>query len=193
MTTALQRNDWEVSDAEGRLLRKWARSANAAIVEIGSYRGRSTCFLAEGSHQGRGVPVYAVDLWESGPGYASIAPGHMRPRPYAERETRELFDEAALLHGHGLIHPLQGASVEVAKTFIERVGLLHIDGSHATAAVIADVRAWSPKVVKRGVVVFHDADKHTVKAGIDVTLGKHPRHWRRIHARGRVAAYRRVV
>lgn len=193
MTTALERNDWEVTDAEGALLQKWARQSRAAIVEIGSYRGRSTCFLAEGSHSGHRVTVYAIDLWESGPGYASIAPGHMRPRPYAERETREMFDEAARLHGHGLIHPMQGASVEVAATFDERIGLLHIDGSHATADVIADVQAWSPKVVRRGVVVFHDADKRSVKNGIKATLGKLPRHWHCIHNNGRVAAYRRAV
>jgi MMP 1-O-methyltransferase len=191
MSAALERNDWEVTDAEGGLLRNWARLANAAIVEIGSYRGRSTCFLAEGSHEGHRVPVYAIDLWESGPGYASIAPGHRRPRPYAQRATREAFDDAVRAHGHGLVRPIQGASVEVAATFDEPIGLLHIDGSHATPDVIADVRAWSPKVERGGVIVFHDADKRTVKDGIAATLDKSPRFWNCVHASGRVAAYRR--
>jgi len=50
---------------EGETLAKLASIilSDQAIVEIGSYMGKSTCYLASGT---TGAMVYAIDLWEKG-------------------------------------------------------------------------------------------------------------------------------
>src|SRR5690554_3594375 len=40
--------------------------ADQAIVEIGSYKGKSTAFLAAGAKAGHRPTVHAVDLWDEG-------------------------------------------------------------------------------------------------------------------------------
>src|SRR5204862_2126445 len=48
---------------EGRLLYELARgcTGRGVIVEIGSWKGKSTIWLASGSRRGPGVFVYAID------------------------------------------------------------------------------------------------------------------------------------
>src|SRR5437870_10215952 len=48
---------------EGRLLYQLARgcSGKGAIVEIGSWKGKSTIWLGHGSHDGRRIKIHAVD------------------------------------------------------------------------------------------------------------------------------------
>lgn len=58
-------NDIEgwLADVEGALLYSLARkcNANGVIVEIGSWKGKSTIFIAKGSEAGQRVRVYAID------------------------------------------------------------------------------------------------------------------------------------
>lgn len=180
MTVALWKRDaLEVTDGEGAVLGDLARlvPAHLSIVEIGSYRGRSTCFLAAGAAEGAKAPIFAVDLWTDGPGYAVVEPGSRLDRPYAEPSTREAFDVAVAEHGHGLVTARQGASIEVARKFDRPIGLLFVDGSHAHEDVLADIRAWTPKVWPRGFVVFHDYQAPSVSSAVDGTLGAAPLLW----------------
>src|SRR5574337_1383187 len=52
-----------LGDREGEVLYDLARkcTGRGAIVEIGSWKGKSTIWLAKGSKAGNGVKVYAVD------------------------------------------------------------------------------------------------------------------------------------
>jgi MMP 1-O-methyltransferase len=185
-----KRDALEVTDGEGALLDGLAGLATQAIVEIGSYRGRSTCFLARGSHLGSGAPVYAVDLWTDGPGYAVVAPGSRLERPYAEPSTRMAFDVAIAEHGHGLVTPLQGHSLDIAATFTDPIGLLFIDGSHATLDVLADIAAWCGKLVAGGVVAFHDYSEEVVRAAVRQTLDMDPA-WVHTESVERIGVYQR--
>lgn len=192
--TLWKRDALEVTDGEGALLEALARAVprGQVVVEIGSYRGRSTCFLARGSRAGSGAPIYAVDLWTDGPGYAVVEVGSRLDRPYAEQSTRQAFDDAVAQHGHGLVTALQGASTGVAESFEDPVGLLHIDGSHATADVLADIAAWCPKVAARGVVAFHDFTAGVVRTAVSRTLDA-DLAWRQAATLERIGVYRRLT
>lgn len=123
-----------------RLSRKVPRQAT--IVEIGSYLGASTCFLAAGAHK-KGGTVYAVDTW------TNIG---------VSEEPRDTYDEFLrnIAPLNDTITPLRGLSVEVAKEFREPINLLFVDGAHSYDAVAADLRAWLPKLRDGGFVVLHD-------------------------------------
>lgn len=121
-----------------------------AIVEVGSYRGKSTAYLAAGSAVGGGAPVFAVDPWDT--------PGNMTGRfGFADPVTLEAFrlqvDAVGLSF---MVTPLRGFSVDVARHWQRPIGLLYIDGSHLEKDVRADFAAWAPYLAPNAVVAFDD-------------------------------------
>ena len=117
-------------------------SRNSRIVEIGSYLGASTFFLAAGARS-RSGKVFAVDTWSN----MGMSEG--------PRETYDDFVRNVAPLGDS-IFPIKGLSIQVAKGFDGEIDLLFVDGDHSYEAVRADLEAWLPKVKKAGIVVLHD-------------------------------------
>lgn len=127
--------------------------ADQAIVEVGSYKGKSTCYLAAGAKSGAGAKVYAVDAWDTA--------GNVTGRfGFAEPSTREAFERqvrSARLWSR--VVPLQGFSTDIAAEWSgPPVGLLFIDADHAEHNVRADFRAWEPHLAPGATVIFDDVD-----------------------------------
>lgn len=124
-----------------------------AIVEIGSFCGKSTAYLAEGAHLGGGAHVWAIDPWDL-PGNASGKHG------FAEVNTWKTF--RAQIHAMQLdeyVTPLQDFSVRAAEKWEgPSVGLLFVDGSHTYTDVRADMEAWEKHLTAGATVVFDDYD-----------------------------------
>lgn len=119
------------------------------IVEIGSYRGRSTIALATGSSRGRTAPVYAIEPHESFTGVlgASFGP-----------DDKTAFDENVARSPHSrLIHLISASSQAAAQAWDEEIGLLWIDGDHRYEAVRRDFDLWSPFLHANGRVAFDDS------------------------------------
>ena len=118
--------------------------SETTIVEIGSFKGLSTCFLASGC-RGTSKLVFAVDTFNGN----DVDFGH-----------RDFFNEfSANIERTGLSHyvrPVVGISWEVAKTWKEPIHLLFIDGSHRYEDVLRDFEGFFPHVVPGGLVAFHD-------------------------------------
>lgn len=123
-----------------------------AIVEIGSYKGKSTGFLAAGARAGRGARVFAVDPWDLGKVNGRFG--------FTENATRKAFDRQ--LRAVGLrsgVTAKRGFSVDVAAVWTgPPIGLLFVDGDHAEESILADVAAWRPHLAPRSTVVFDDLD-----------------------------------
>lgn len=119
-----------IPDDLGERLTYWASVTTGPVVEIGSYKGKSTCYLAEGA---RGRTVYAVDPW----GLPGNTPGRFR-----FDLARQAFDVQTAAYPN--ITPIQGFSVDVAASWQVRVGLVYVDGSHHYDDVLADLEAWGP-------------------------------------------------
>lgn len=147
--------DGLIHHGEGVQLAALAREATGPIVEIGSYKGQSACYLAVGSMHGHGVPVHCVDLWDKG-GQTFARSGKTAPM-YADRSVLRAFhDQTARAGVDHLIQAHRGASVDVAADWVEPVALLHIDGLHSYDGVRSDLEAWSPHLTPDAVVAFHD-------------------------------------
>jgi MMP 1-O-methyltransferase len=124
---------------EGETLYRLAKACTGrgVIVEIGSWRGKSTTCLGLGSKAGNQVPVFAVD-------------------PHSEHTFGDFsrnMEEAGLTD---LVTPVPGRSQELAEGFDEPIELLFIDGAHQYELVNEDFDRWVPKVVEGGVVAMHD-------------------------------------
>lgn len=133
---------------EGRWLFSAARSlpSRANIVEIGSYKGRSTCCLALGC-RGRGKRVFAIDSFDGGPDL---------PRADSFAQFQSNLER---LQAAKQVQPIVGLSTEAAKTWEKPIHLLFIDGSHFYEHVMADFASFFPHVVPGGLVAFHDVQQ----------------------------------
>ena len=134
-----------LSPIEGAWLFHAARSLprDANIVEIGSFKGRSTCCLALGCRGSR-RRVFGIDTFDGGPDL---------PR------TSSLADLRCNLERCGVsayVEPIVERSVAVARTWRKPIHLLFIDGSHSYEDVLADFLGFFPYVVSGGIVALHD-------------------------------------
>lgn len=126
--------------------------ASLAIVELGSWKGKSAAWLGSGSKRGHGAHVYAVDHWVGSPEIAHLFLWDPTATTFPEFERN-----MDCLDLDDIVTPISGKSVEVAQTWDKNIGLLFIDAAHAYESVKADFLAWSPFLVPKGWLVFHDA------------------------------------
>ncbi len=158
----------QVLEAEGRLLRARARDvpSGQCIVEIGSYTGKSTCCLALGSAEGNRVPVYAVDMWETGTSHKGSHFRRYDPAVDAKQSGCKFHDPGVRRKFNGRIQQYDKAGV-IVPVMVESkdaaaacpsppIGLLFIDAEHRYEAVRADLEAWMPRLASQAVVLFHD-------------------------------------
>ncbi|MDW8289338.1 MAG: class I SAM-dependent methyltransferase [Armatimonadota bacterium] len=135
---------------EGELLYQLARACKGkgVIVEIGSFKGKSTIWLAKGSLAGAGVRVFAID-----------------PHTGSEEHRQDgqpvwTYDEFVVNLRHAgveeVVTPLLTTSAEAAAGFDQPVELLFIDGDHRYAAVRQDFDLWFPKLLEGGYLLMHD-------------------------------------
>ncbi len=135
-----------IPDDVGEALAMLAVSVDSAdsIVEIGSFRGKSAAYLADGASRDRPrdsrPTVYAVDPWD-----LQDSPGKHN---YNAVEVRQDFvwniEAAGYAVGEDVV-PIQGFSVEVAEGWPEGqwVGLLCIDAHHTAAGTISSASSKS--------------------------------------------------
>ena len=148
-----------LEDVEGYALKLLAEKGPGygEIVEIGSFMGRSTCWLAAGISQKQNAErVNAIDHFA---GSIEHQKGHTC-------ECKELLDEGTTfnsflknLKSAGLdkfVNPIIGSSAEAAKNWSKPIRLLFIDGDHSFEESENDFNLWFPHVINGGIVVFHD-------------------------------------
>ena len=131
-----------LTSAEGEALFALASQCRppGIIVEIGSWMGKSTTWLAKGSKSGSGLKIHAVD------------PHSRRPGTF-EEFTRNMKRAGV----EDLVVPYVMTSAEAAPRINDPVVLAFIDGSHKYEDAKLDIRLWFPKVVEGGYMAFHDA------------------------------------
>ncbi len=120
------------------------------IVEVGSYRGRSTVFLGRGSLDGSKAPVYAVEPHTD---FVGILGGVFGP------QDRRAFFQAMLNCGCSEIVSLVNLSSEdFTSNWRKPVALLWIDGDHRYEGVKRDFECWKQHLNADAVIAFDDAD-----------------------------------
>lgn len=142
---------WLAPD-EGALLYMAAQSCtgSGAIVEIGSWKGKSTIFLAKGSKAGNNVMVYSIDP-HTGASEQKEVDSNIWTYP-------EFQTNIHALNVDDIITPIVKTSVDAAKEWDMPIELLFIDGAHEYDLVKQDFELWYPHVIKNGMVLMHDTN-----------------------------------
>ena len=134
-----------LSEAQGRALFDAAAAATGAgiIVEIGSWKGRSTTWLAAGARLA-GQRVYAIDP-------------HRGSREDPTADTLKEFRDNLARNGlTDAVEAMVMTSEEAAARIPRPIELLFIDGDHSYEGVRRDAELWLPRVMEGGTVMFHD-------------------------------------
>lgn len=129
--------------------------AGSTLVEVGSYVGRSTCFLAESCRiLDKQMEIYAVDTWRGSPEHEDetmeFTNGTGLLRPVFEKN----LEEAGVLD---IITPMEMTSLEAAEKFEDdSLDFVLIDANHDYEPVLADITAWYPKLKPRRIMAGDD-------------------------------------
>ena len=124
-------------------------SAHRAIVEIGSWRGRSTRALADNTPG----TVWAVDTWKG-----SQEEQHLEEfRAHADNPNWLFEDFASNMWPLANVNAVQRDSQDAARYLSLRCfDMIFIDGSHEYEDVRADIDHWLPRVKHGGTICGHD-------------------------------------
>jgi predicted O-methyltransferase YrrM len=139
-----------LTSAEGEMLFNFAMNLpEGNIVEIGSWKGKSTFYFACGLvKRGKGY-IYSVDHHTG-----SIEQQKRIKEPI---NTLNEFTENMRIRNVGhIIKPLVMDSITASKNLNDDIGLIFIDGSHDYESVRSDFEAWWPKLQVGGIIAFHD-------------------------------------
>jgi MMP 1-O-methyltransferase len=157
-------------EKEGLALYRAARDVAhlGPVLEVGSYCGRSTIFLAAGVRDAGGSVVYSVDHHR----------GSEEHQPGEEYHDERLVDAAgnvdtlsafrATIARAGLddtVVPIVASSPVVAKGWSTPLALVFIDGGHSTQAATTDYESWAPHVRAGGSLAIHDVFPDPAEGG----------------------------
>ncbi len=141
-----------LSDEEGELLYNLGATCprGGTIVEIGSWKGRSTCWFGLGVQAHSHAKIYAVD-----PHVGIEPPEHQTERP---GYTIDAFQTNIRTMGiQELIIPINKYSHNALNDVCEEIDVLFIDGDHEYESVHQDFELWFPKLKNEGIIAFHDS------------------------------------
>lgn len=129
------------------------------LLEIGSYCGKSACYVGAGAREGGGFLI-SVDHHrgseENQPGELYHDPdlfdagaGRMDSLPHLRRTIRAAGLESVVI-------VVVAESATLARLWSTPLGMVFIDGGHTFAAAHADYESWAPKIAPRGILAIHD-------------------------------------
>lgn len=131
-----------------RLLATLPDNRPSRFVEIGSFQGKSACWLGvEILNSGKPVELNCVDSWKY--------PDEIQGAEHRHAFTRNTMPIREALGDRFRVWPID--SLGAAECFgDESVDVVFIDGDHHYDAVLADISAWWPKLRVGGFMAGDD-------------------------------------
>jgi predicted O-methyltransferase YrrM len=154
------------------------------VVEIGSWQGRSTLFLAQACDDADNGVVHAVDTFFGNPGNEAAYVVGAADRSDLESNFRRNMATAGLAHRVRVYATSSAnAAADVARAATGGARLVYIDGEHTYEAVRADLAAYADLLVPGGLLLFDDYSRGFagVVRAVDEHVDGHPgRYARRV-------------
>lgn len=132
------------------------------VVELGSWLGASTCFIAERLHED--AVLYAIDNWNQ------VGSEGVQKNPEWAAKLPTLYQSflSNVIHKEltHIIVPIRMDTREAAKALAIMPDLIYVDASHKEDDVYQDVRAWYPRLNKGGIMCGDDWSWQSVQKGV---------------------------
>jgi predicted O-methyltransferase YrrM len=130
------------------------------IVEIGSWVGVSTCYIAAGLPSNSKAHIFGVDTFKGTTINEVASVAWNKSVSNMGGTTLNRFIENVKLTGfEKKISPIVSESHIAAKKWKNEIDFLFIDGDHFYESVKKDFDAWCPYLSSDGVLAFHDYDE----------------------------------
>jgi len=184
-------------DVEGWLTEAQARRLDAAarrvppggrVVEIGSFRGRSTIVLARAAHPD--AEVLAIDP------HAGSDRGPQEIAADATRGDADLVAFRANLERAGVagrVRHVRARSTDALDEVGGPIDVLYVDGAHRFGPARDDLRHWGERVRPGGRLIVHDSFSSVgVTLALLTVTAAGARRWRYAGRTGSLAEYVRV-
>lgn len=151
-----------------------ARFPSGTFVELGSYYGQSTAYLAEqirismNKVRRSNIVFYAVDLWKKDP--RNDHNSHL----LSEDIFPDFVSHLQQLHLEHLVIPVQQSTTEAARIFREKkitFDFIFIDANHTFEAVRDDINNYLPLLNDGGIIAGHDIYMSGVRKAVDLAFG----------------------
>ena len=127
---------FDFADIYDEMVARFPRGSR--FVEIGVWRGRSTCHMAEAiKNSGKQIEFFAIDVF-------NMVSEEVVVKNLVERDLAEY------------VQIRKGRSQDLALTFDGLCQFIFIDGGHKFEDVYEDLRLWWPRVAIGGVFAGHD-------------------------------------
>jgi SAM-dependent methyltransferase len=173
-----------LTEAQASRLHCCAREvpSGGRIVEIGSFRGRSTIVLARAAAEG--VAVVAIDPHLG----SDRGPQEIAAQPELGEQDTEIF--RANLQRHGVLDRVDHMRMLSSEAPLpDAIDLLYVDGAHRFGPAREDLVRWGARVRDGGTILVHDSF-----SSIGVTLAllasvTFTRRWRFVGRDGSLARY----
>ena len=178
-----------LSEDQARRLWNAAREVKgpAQIVEIGSFRGRSTIVLSRAAADG--VQVVAIDPHGGGDR------GPQEITPDAERGNEDNLVFRANLEGAGVngrVRHVRLLSDQAHSEVDGPIDMLYVDGAHRFKPARDDIAAWGARVPVGGTLLVHDAYNAIGVMLAQLRLLFFSREWRYVGRSRSLGQYRRL-
>ena len=134
-------------------------SKNNFCVEIGSYCGKSACFIGQACKE-NGSLLITIDHHE-GSEEQQLGELYFDPEVYDEKLGRVntlplLKKNIAKFNLDNVVKPLVMDSISASKIVDNNADLIFIDGSHTFESTESDYELWKNKIRKGGILAIHD-------------------------------------
>ncbi|MCP4689856.1 MAG: class I SAM-dependent methyltransferase [Desulfobacterales bacterium] len=147
---------------EGRRLYQATKEASRLgppCLEIGSYCGKSTVYLASGCKSNNGI-LFSVDHHrgseEQQPGEEYFDPDLFDSRSGRVDTLRDFRNTLETFDLEETVAPLVCRSDVAARAWATPLALVFIDGGHAYETAKTDYDVWSGHIIPGGLLLIHD-------------------------------------
>lgn len=135
------------------------------ILEIGSYEGRSTCWLIDKCTQYHPIEIHCIDSWEGGIEHERSAMNDVESRfdnniSVATKNAKN----KVVLHKHKSLSNIALANL-ITNKMTESFDLIYLDGSHQAPDVLYDAVVSFHLLRVGGVMIFDDYLWHMEEVG----------------------------
>lgn len=131
----------------------YMQSITGDVVEVGSWQGRSTTFLARAVEESQNGNFYAIDHFGGNTGKEKFyeVDGSLS-------NLKENFERNMARFGlDKVVKLLDMTNIEAAEKIKDStIRFLFIDGDHTKAGVMKDIELFFPRLTKGSIVVFDD-------------------------------------
>ena len=139
-------------------LGRWG-DKEGVVLEIGSFKGRSTVCFAKGVQDGQREGVVAIDPHTGAPPWFPAIP--------LSFTLREFEHNLTIANVHQNVTTLVTNSFQAARIWPSLpIRVLFLDGDHSFEGLLADYEQWIEKLVVGGLILIDDVDDSVQLPGI---------------------------